>query len=193
MEEDNESVKGKELYNEYKGLLIEMEFNIKMEQQKYELAIIQYTIELVKNWKEKQVISWVQGVKEAKITDFDDFDKWLRMPRVIEKKTKSVKAAEVMIRVYTNQSTNKLYHEQKEVCDKYRIRISTKRMNMEYTKRIGFLTGPYVRIASPVYYLLDIKKKLKIDTEIIEVKKEYTYERGKRSKVLMVYAIESLA
>ena len=64
---------------------------------------------------------------------------------------------------------------------------------MEYTKRIRFLTGSYVRIVSPVYYLLDIKKKLKIGTGIIEVKKEYTYERGERSKVLMVYAIESLA
>jgi len=115
------------------------------------------------------------------------------VPRVIEKKMKSVKVAEVMIRVYTNQSIYKLYNEQKEVCYKYRIRISTKRTNMEYTKRIGFLTGLYVRIASPVYYLLDIKKKLKIDAGIIEVKKEYIYERGKRSKVLMVYAIESLA
>ena len=53
MEEDNDSVKGKELYNECKGLLIEMEFNIKMEQQKCELVIIQHIIELVKNWKEK--------------------------------------------------------------------------------------------------------------------------------------------
>ena len=66
MEEDNESVKGKELYNECKGLLIEIEFDIKIDQQKCELVIIQHTIELVKNWKEKQVISGVQGVKEAK-------------------------------------------------------------------------------------------------------------------------------
>jgi len=193
IEEDNESIKGKELYNECKGLLIEIEFDIKMEQQKCELVIIQHTIELVKNWKEKQVIGGVQGIKEVKITDFNNFDKWLHVPRVIEKKTKSVKAVEVMIRVYTNQSIYKLYNEQKEVCHKYRIRISTKRMNIEYTKRIGFLTGPYVRIASSVYYFFDIKKKLKIGTGIIEVKKEYTYERGERSKVLMVYAIESLA
>ena len=40
IEEDNESIKGKELYNECKGLLIEIEFDIKMEQQKCELAII---------------------------------------------------------------------------------------------------------------------------------------------------------
>jgi len=31
MEEDNESVKGKELYNECKGLLIEIEFDIKID------------------------------------------------------------------------------------------------------------------------------------------------------------------
>ena len=64
---------------------------------------------------------------------------------------------------------------------------------MEYTNRIGFLTGTYVRIASPKYYITDLTKRLNIREKIIDVKKEYTYEKGQRSKVLVIYATEEKA
>ena len=64
---------------------------------------------------------------------------------------------------------------------------------MEYTNRIGFLTRTYVRIAAPKYYIADLTQRLNIKEKIIDVKKEYTYDKGQRSKVLVIYATEEQA
>ena len=41
------------------------------------------------------------------------------------------------------------------------------------------------------YYIKDINKKLKLGNRLINTRKEFVCEKGKRSRVLMVYAISS--
>jgi hypothetical protein len=93
--------------------------------------------------------------------------------------------------VQTNESAYSLYYKEKDYCDKHYIHVSSKNTKIEYTNRIGYLTGIYVKIASPKYYIKDIKEKLNITEKLIDVKKEFIYEKGKYSKVLMVYATEN--
>jgi len=64
---------------------------------------------------------------------------------------------------------------------------------LEYTSRVGFLSDTYVKLASLKYYIKDLNQKLQIKEGKIDIKKEYTYEKGQKSKVLTVYAITSEA
>ena len=93
----------------------------------------------------------------------------------------------------TEASAFNLYCSQKEYCDDKKIKVSTKNTILEYTNKIGYLSDTYVKLASPKYYIDDLKEKLQIDEGLIDIKKEFTYEKGKRSKVLSVYAITSAA
>ena len=56
----------------------------------------------------------------------------------------------------------KLYQEGKEVCQKFQISLSTKETEMEHTKRIGMISGAYIRLA-------DIKNYNEIITNKIEL------------------------
>ena len=64
---------------------------------------------------------------------------------------------------------------------------------MKYAKRIGFLTGPYVQLASVQEYEQQINKLLNLEQGTIEVKKELIYESGAKTKALVVYAVEDQA
>ena len=61
---------------------------------------------------------------------------------------------------------------------------------IEYAKRVGFSTCLYVKIASPKQYIKELNKYLEIDKGLIDVKKETKFERGSRSKLLVIYIIE---
>ena len=85
----------------------------------------------------------------------------------------------MIVIVKTNESAYVLYQNQKEYCDKFNIKISTKQTRMEHIIKIGFLIGTYVKLASLQYYINEINEKLKIKKGSIDIKKEYTYKKGK--------------
>ena len=64
---------------------------------------------------------------------------------------------------------------------------------MEYTKKIKFLVGHNIQLASPKRYIEELNKMLSFTKGVMEIKKKYTYEKNTRSKVLMIYAIISEA
>ena len=64
---------------------------------------------------------------------------------------------------------------------------------MEFTKKIGFIIGPYVKFALIDLYSEKMVLKLKYFDRSIELKKQMTYERGMKSKVLVVYVVEEEA
>ena len=69
---------------------------------------------------------------------------------------------------------------------------------MECTKQIGFITNVCAQEASPDYYAKELidhgSKVLGVPADgTLEVKKQFTFERGTKSKVLVVCAIESEA
>ena len=110
---------------------------------------------------------------------------WAKDHRVIYRK--KVIYAEAFLKLQTPLKVFQLYATVKELCTKYHIKLETKNTLEGFTKRIGFLVGPYVNAASIEYYtnhLVDSSDEL---VGSIEIKKQMTYERGVRSKVLVVY------
>ena len=73
------------------------------------------------------------------------------------------------------------------------ITIGSKNTYVEYTKKIGFLVGAYVKIALPKYYIKELSKILGIPKKVLDIKKSFAYEKGLRSRVLIAYAIERRA
>ena len=120
---------------------------------------------------------------------FDHHDYWIIAPRIIQKKQYVL--VETILKVKTEASAFNLYRNQKEYCDNKKIKVSTKNMILEYTNKIRYLSDTYVKLVSPKNYIDDLKEKLQINKELIDIKKEFIYEKGKRSKVLSVYAITS--
>ena len=86
-----------------------------------------------------------------------------------------------------------MYQNQKDYCEQNNISISTKKTDLEYTKRIGFLSGTYVQLASPEYHIDEIIKEMKLQDCSIDIKKRFTYEHNSRSKVLSIYAVQDEA
>jgi len=72
---------------------------------------------------------------------------------------------------------------------KNNIKITAKETDLVHVKRLGYILGPNVRLASPAHYVQDINKTAGLNHGIIEIKKQVTFERDVRSKVMMIYAI----
>ena len=62
---------------------------------------------------------------------------------------------------------------------------------MEHVNKIECLTGTHAKLASLENYVEDINSRLNVSSRIIDIKKEYTYEKGKQSKALMIYVVAS--
>jgi len=122
---------------------------------------------------------------------YDETEKWAIQPRVV--KRKDIVRVDTIIHVKTHLKAYGLYMNQKAYCNHNDIRIIGKNTGFEYTKKIGFLSGTYVQLASQEKYSNEIIEEMELDPNVIDIKKEYTYEKGKRSKVLSVYAVEQEA
>ena len=178
--------------NNIKGLSFEMEFEIDEIHDHYVSTSTKFVGELLQKWLKSNAIEGVKAVDNTFIRkELLTYQSWAIPPKIIHRKQSIT--AEMIVEVETNESAYSLYLKEKDYCNKYNIRVSSKNTIMEYTTKIGFLTGPYVKIAAPKYYITDLKRKLDITNNLIDVKKEYTYDKGKRSKVLAVYAIEKEA
>ena len=112
---------------------------------------------------------------------------WVAHPRIINKKKKDI--VECVFQVKSSSKAYQLYQNQKDLCDKLSMKVSSKNTDMFYVQRIGFLTGPNVKLSSPMNYVQEINYKAEIDRGCVEIKKKVTFEKGTSSKVLMVCAI----
>jgi len=175
-----------------KGLSIEVVMEKDSSEKSCSITIVHAVEQLLMKWTEMEAIQGVYGKKNELIKeDYEDVEGWAIAPKIV-KKPKLV-LVEMIIDVETMESAYKLYQAQKEYCDKHKIRVSARNTIMEYTKRVGFLTGPSVKISSPKRYIEELEQYLQIEQGTIDVKKKYTYDKGHRSKVLVINAIESKA
>ena len=175
-----------------KGLSFEMEFEIDEENEHYVATSIHFVSDLLQKWiLSRAVEGVVANNKSVMVEGFNNVQAWALPPKIVQRKKYIL--AEIITKIKTTETAYSLYLKEQEYCTKYNIHVSSKNTIMEYTNRIGFLTGTYVRIASPKYYIADLTKRLNIREKIIDVKKEYTYEKGQRSKVLVIYATEEKA
>ena len=190
----NEENKNQGVSKEVKkrGLTLDMEFEGDVKEDECVEAIMKVTIELLTQWRKNDAIEGVATTTDGRIiSEFNDVNKWARTPRIII--TKKHTKVEIMLEVKTSLTAYELYQREREYCDKINVRIGSKNTCMEYTKKIGFLVGAYVKIASPKYYINELSNIIETTQKVIDIKKSYTYEKGLRSRVLVVYAIESEA
>ena len=167
-----------------------------MEVNKIIADTIQSVVKLLQTWKNENIIQGIYPTEHTNtllcnMSEFKDLDKWLTPPRAIQirKNTK----IEMIFAIHTSYSAYQLYQNQKEIFDNENIRITTKRTNMLYTKRIGFILGPYLKLASVTEYEKEMNKMLELQEGNIEVKKEFIYESNAKTKALVIYALENKA
>jgi len=108
-------------------------------------------------------------------------------------KHKSHVKVDTIVHVKTTLKAYSLYMNQKECYDQNDIRVVSKNTGVEYTKKIGFLSGAYIQLALQDRYSKEIMEEMKLGENVIDIQKEYTYERGNRSKVLSIYVVEKEA
>lgn len=181
-----------QLQTNMKGLSFEMEFDIDEENNHYVATSVMFVSDLLERWIKSNAIEGVLAQDNSLLNKgFDDYQAWAIPPKIIHRK--NYVTAEIIAMVKTNESAYALYSKEQDYCQKFNIHVSSKNTIMEYTTKIGFLTGTYVKIAASKYYITDIKRRLDINENVIEVKKEYTYDKGKRSKALVIYATENEA
>jgi len=113
---------------------------------------------------------------------------WTKNYRVLYQK--KVIYGETYLRLKSPLKVIQLHASVKDLCSKYHIRLESKHMMKGFTKRIGFLVGPYVNAASRDFYEKQLGKQNDQLDGSIEIKKQMTYESGVRSKVLVVYGME---
>ena len=143
-------------------------------------------------WKEtNQIIGVVSKNDYAMLDDFHDTEEWCYEPRIIQKKKCST--VEIFAQFITSATAYELYYSQSERCQKNNIKITAKETDLVHVKRLGYILGPNVRLASPAHYVQDINKTAGLNHGIIEIKKQVTFERDVKSKVMMIYAIEEEA
>ena len=158
----------------------------------YAGALITMVEYLLTEWTSEKMIDDAYDQNHQEINkEYDKYERWIVEPRVIRNK-RCVKV-ETIVRLKTGFNAYKLYMNQRKYCDSNRIKIATKRTKDEYTKKIGFLSGAYVKLASPEVCIKEITTKMNLSDYVIDIAKEFTYEKKDRSKVLVVYAVESMA
>ena len=155
----------------------------------YAMGLIEMSIKLLQDWTNNQVIDDVCD-KENNLIDqeYEIFDKSMIQPRAV--KRKDYVKVDAIIHIKTQLKACGLHMNQKEYCDHNDLRISGKNTGVEHTKKIGFLSGAHVKLASQEKYSNEIIEEMELDQNLINIKKEHTCEKGNRSKVLSVYAVE---
>ena len=187
--EDHETKKDSEM----KGFSFEMKFKVDQRQNHYVATSVELVGGLLERWAKSGVIEGVlTNEKTFRKEKLDkDLRNWMIPPKIVH--NKSSVTAEIIMMMKTNETALSLYMKEVDYCNNNEIFVTGKNTIMEFTTKIGFLTQTYVKIASPKYYIADLSKKINIEEKIIDVRKAYTYDKGERSKVLVVYATEKEA
>lgn len=187
-EECNKENKSKKV-DKYFTLETTFDRNDEYSDEDYAEGLNEMSVQLIQAWMNEQVIDDVYDEENNSFNNaYEDFDKWNIEPRVV--KRKDYVKVETIIHIKTELKAYGLYMNQKEYCDQNDLRISGKNTGFEYTKKIGFLSGTYVKLASQEKYSDEIIEAMDLNQNLIDIKKEYTYEKGTRSKVLAIYAVE---
>ena len=171
---------------------IDFKHDLEYDDEKISTATLFHIHQLVTNWLKEKVIDGVFTLRGDELEDnIDDVQNWMAHPRIINKKNKNI--VECIFQVQAKATAYQLYQNQKELCQKLSMTITSKSTKMEYVQRIGFLTGPNVHLAVPNNYVREINEEAQIDKGSIEIKKKTAHEKGATSRVLMIYAIQSEA
>ena len=121
----------------------------------------------------------------------DHAQDWVIDHRVIFKK--KIIVAETHLHLKTALKVFQLHRAVKDLCEKRHIKIEEKKLIEGFTKKIGFILGPHVETASNEHYATQLVESINESMDALEVKKQVTFERKLRSKVLIVHGLEDEA
>ena len=94
--------------------------------------------------------------------------------RIIKKKKYFL--VETILEVHTNVLSYTLYINMKRSIVIVIMLGLVKKQNHRLHKKLGFLTGPYIKIVSPKYYINELSESLITEDGLIDLKKKYTYK-----------------
>ena len=116
---------------------------------------------------------------------------WTIDHRVIFRK--KVIIAEIYLNLQRSLKVFQLYEKVKDLCAKYYIKLEGKNSIEGFTKKMGFVVGSHVNSASTEYYVNKLVESINESTDVMEIKKQVTFERKLCSRVLVVYGLEKEA
>ena len=82
-----------------------------------------------------------------------------------------------MIQVKIDLIAVKLYKAQEQMYNKQKLKVMTKEIKIEYMYRNGFIVGPNIQLADTKKYIKEINKNINIDEGILEIRKNFMYEK----------------
>ena len=185
---DNEQ----EAKKRYLTIKLELEPEEKVDDEECSAMALEVTEKLLKAWDKDEMIQDAYDLDGRMLEKkYSELDSWAIIPRIVKKK--KCTTIETIIQVKTKASACGLHKNQKEYCDQNNVSISGKRTGLEFTKKVGFIAGTHVKLASVDYHVDEIIDTMELDGKSIDIKKRFTYERNSRSKVLSVCAVNEEA
>ena len=176
----------------YLTIKMELEPEREATDDEHSAMVLHATEELSQAWDHDKIIQDAYDLDGRMLErKYSELDSWAIIPRIVKKKKYAT--VETIIQVKTKASACRLYQNQKEYFYQNNISISRKRTGLEYTKKVRFLAGTYVKLASVDYHIDEIIDKMELDSKSIDIKKRFTYERNSRSKALSICAVHEEA
>ena len=173
------------------NILMEYNHNDSYNEDDYVINVVDKIVTLLGLWMKKGAIGGVYGLEHMIVDDIKDIESWMIDPKVVYNKSSAV--IDMVLQLKTTISAHSLYQLEQEYCNRFGLHLSSKNTINAHTKKIGFLTRTYVKLASPKYYVNELEFKAEIEKGYVEIKKKYTFDKGVRSKVLVIYAVKEKA
>ena len=169
-----------------KGLTIEIDFQVDGNVENCVTCITHFTMDLIEKLIQSKAIDGAQALdgKSLLKLEFEDVEAQTIPPYIINKEQSML--AEIIVLVKTENTTYDSHENQKEFCDKHLIKVSTKRTVVEHASKIGYFTGTCVKLASKDYYVKDVNKRLKLTSEMINIKNMHVREENDQKYYLNV-------
>jgi len=177
------------------GVMFKMEISPDPDLSEEKVIMILYSKvkKLIYQWIKHKDIEGIYTKEHEVLVDNleEQAFEWAIDSRVIFKK--HIIVAETFVDLKTEQKVFQLYEKQKDMCKDFCVKLETMKSVEGFTRRIGFLSGPHVQTALTEFYERKLVDASPDSEGMIAIKKQATFERGIRSKVLVVYGLESEA
>ena len=131
-------------------------------------------VDLIGKWAGKsEITAIIRFDGNAIQEDFTNtIDNQICLLRVIGK---AVKRVQMYFKVQIYQIVKELVEKELIYCKENNLSVITKTTRLEHTRKVGFIIGVHLKIASVPWYKNQIEKQLDILDGLIEIKKEIVY------------------
>ena len=135
---------------------MEISYDNDPDHQEIFITICDKVINLLNAWIKPGGIAGVHDKDHQIVKDNlqDNINDWGIDPRIIAKK--QLITVDLCLQLNTKKTTFQLCQSKKRECEKYCIKLETKKTEMECTKRIGFIANVYAQEASQDYYTKEL-------------------------------------